>query len=73
MDLPPDRLLRRRDVMRKTSMTTYMIDLQEECGGFPRRIRVGQRTVYWSEAEIDGYIAELKLRQSGTRSPQTGD
>jgi len=45
-------------------MTRYMIDLQEELGLFPKRIRVGKRAVFWSAAEVDEYIR--RLRERGT-------
>ena len=60
----PDRLIRRADVKSKTSMTRYLIDLQESLGLFPKRIRVGGRAVFWSEQEVEQYIAGLRDRRS---------
>jgi predicted DNA-binding transcriptional regulator AlpA len=46
-------------------MTRYMIDLLEEAGEFPKRIPVGRRAVFWSEAEVARYLEKLKDRRAG--------
>jgi predicted DNA-binding transcriptional regulator AlpA len=60
-----DRLLRRSDVKNITGMTRYMIDMLEEHGGFPKRMQVGRRAVFWSEAEVIGFIEQTKQMRGG--------
>lgn len=55
-----DRLLRRPDVQEITGMTRYMIDMLEEHGGFPKRMQVGHRAVFWSEAEVIAFLDKIK-------------
>ncbi|MFD1192615.1 helix-turn-helix transcriptional regulator [Phenylobacterium conjunctum] len=62
------RLLRRRDVIRRTNMTRYMIDELEAEGLFPARVKIGKRSVFWSAEAVDEYI-ERQIKQS--RLPST--
>ena len=55
-----DRLLRRPEVSRITGMTRYLIDVLEQNGSFPKRMLVGRRNVYWSEAEITEFVNQTK-------------
>jgi prophage regulatory protein len=55
-----DRLLRRPDVQKITGMTRYMIDMLEDLGGFPKRMQVGHRAVFWSEAEVIAFLDKIK-------------
>ena len=58
-----DRLIRRAELRTLTGMTRYMSDLLEQEAGFPQRIRVGRRAVFWSEAEVREYLEQLKQRR----------
>ena len=40
-----------------------MIDMLEEAGAFPTRIRVGRRVVFWSEAEVVAFVERAKLKR----------
>ena len=60
-----DRLIRRPEVSRMTGMTRYMIDLLEDVGAFPKRMRVGARSVFWSQAEVSDFVETAKQRRSG--------
>ena len=65
MLMQDERLLRRPEVLRITGMTRYMVDMLEEHGGFPKRVKIGQRAVFWPKTEIDAFIAAQKQgRQS---------
>jgi predicted DNA-binding transcriptional regulator AlpA len=55
-----ERLLRRPEVLRITGMTRYMVDMLEELGCFPKRVRIGQRAVFWPKTEIDAFIETQK-------------
>jgi predicted DNA-binding transcriptional regulator AlpA len=46
-------------------MTRYMIDMLEEHDGFPKRMQVGHRAVFWSEAEVIGFIEQTKQMRGG--------
>lgn len=59
----PDRLIRRSDVQQITGMTRYMIDMLEEIDAFPKRMQVGQRNVFWSEAEVFRFVEQVKKRR----------
>lgn len=37
--------------------TRMTIDRHEKAGKFPRRVRLGEATIAWSEDEIDAWIA----------------
>ena len=64
-----DRLLRRPEVCRITGMTRYLIDLLEQNGSFPKRMLVGRRNVYWSEAEVLEFLDQAKSqRENGSRT-----
>ncbi len=69
----PDRLLRRAEVFRITGMTRYMVDLLEQAGAFPKRIQIGQRAVFWSEAEIAEFIEETKRSARSASRPAEPD
>ncbi|WP_372707612.1 helix-turn-helix transcriptional regulator [Brevundimonas sp.] len=55
-----DQLIRRAQVYAKTGMTRYLVDLLEGAGEFPARVRVGQRAVFWSQAEVDAFVERTK-------------
>ena len=65
MLMQDERLIRRPEVLRITGMTRYMVDLLEENGAFPKRVKIGQRAVFWPKTEIDAFISAQKQgRQS---------
>lgn len=64
-----DRLLRRSEVCRITGMTKYMINMLEDLGHFPKRMRVGQRAVFWSESEIFAFIEATKRQRVSVVNP----
>jgi predicted DNA-binding transcriptional regulator AlpA len=55
-----DRLIRRNTVFHITGMSRYMIDILEEAGEFPARVRVGQRAVFWSLDEVTAFVERTK-------------
>ena len=52
------RVLRRRDVERKTGLSRSGIYAGMASGWFPKPINLGPSSVGWIEAEIDGWIEE---------------
>ena len=58
MERQPARLLRRPEVEARTGLRRAAIYSAIKAGKFPRPVRIGDRAVAWSEAEIDGWIAE---------------
>ena len=64
-----DRLIGRDEVKRLTGHSRYMIDLLESACAFPKRIKVGERRVYWSYAEVLTYVDSLKRNRPGDWSP----
>jgi len=40
-----------------------MIDMLEEIDAFPKRMKVGQRNVFWSEAEVVRFVEQLKQKR----------
>lgn len=62
----PDRLLRMPEVQRLTGLRRSAIYEQMQRGTFPQSVKVGRRATTWSEAAIQGWIAErLKTRSRG--------
>jgi prophage regulatory protein len=53
----PDRLLRKPEVLARIGLTDGQLRRLEEAGRFPRRIKLGLRSVGWVEAEIEQWIA----------------
>ena len=50
-------------------MTKYMINMLEDLGHFPKRMRVGQRAVFWSESEIFAFIEATKRQRVSVVNP----
>lgn len=61
-----DRLIRRREAYALTGLTRYMLDLLEQSGAFPTRIRVGQRAVFWSLNEVTEFVERTKEKRGST-------
>ena len=70
-----DQLIRRTQVYATTGMSRYLVDLLEAAGEFPARVRVGQRGVFWSRAEVAAFVERTKqargLGSDGFRRPST--
>jgi prophage regulatory protein len=61
------RTLRFQDVLLLTGLSRSTIWRLERKGGFPKRIRLGQNSIGWAEAEI---LAWLSSRPRGFASGQ---
>ena len=57
-DSKPLRLLKRREVEEKTSMSCSAIYAAISAGTFPKPCAIGARAVAWLESEVDAWIAE---------------
>ena len=55
--MPTTRLLRREEVETLVGLSRSSIYAAMARGDFPRPLRVGQRAVRWSEAEIERWLA----------------
>lgn len=53
-----DSILRKPAVRERTGLAQTTIDVLEKKGGFPRRRNITEKTVGWSEREIDRWINE---------------
>lgn len=53
----PERLLRRREVEAKISLSKSSLYRLMREGGFPEPIRVGQRAVRWYASDVDAWLA----------------
>ena len=51
-----DRLLRKSELRRVTSLPTTTQERLEAAGQFPKRIKVGPRAVAWLESEVQAWI-----------------
>ena len=55
---PPDRLLRLPEVQRLTGLRRSALYEQMLRGAFPRSVKTGRRATGWSEAAVQGWIAD---------------
>jgi prophage regulatory protein len=60
--VPPDRLLRRREVEQLVGMKKTSIYAQMEAGTFPRAIALTPRCVVWSERAVQAWIEARKAQ-----------
>ena len=51
------RVLQRKKVREKTSLSAAQIDRMEAAGDFPRRMRLSARRWGWVEDEIEAWLA----------------
>ena len=65
-DRRTDRLLRKPDVTERTGLSVSAIYRLETAGRFPRRRRIGLRSVAWYESDIEEFIADPSGYRSGT-------
>lgn len=60
----PTRYLRFPAVKARVSFSRMHIDRLEKAGKFPKRVRIGERTVAWVEQEINAWVeARINARQ----------
>ena len=63
-----DRILRLKDVMKKTGLAKSTIYQKIKDGDFPAQIKLGKRAAGWIESEVDAWIAsriQLGMRAVG--------
>lgn len=58
MDRRHDRLLRMRDVRRRTGLSVATVYRREAAGTFPKKVRLGPKSVAWYESDIDAFVAD---------------
>lgn len=61
-DVTGERLLRLREVMRKTGMGSSTIYRKMASGEFPQPVRISPAMVRWRESDVDLWIASLPLQ-----------
>ena len=54
----PARLLRLREVRRRTGKSRSGIYRSVACGTFPAPVKLGERASAWVESEVEAWIAE---------------
>lgn len=63
-----DRLIRRREVLRRTGLSSTALDRLERSGKFPIKVTIGPRAVAWSGSEVNAWIdarkADRKIHDS---------
>ena len=57
-DRRKDRLLRVKLVKTRTGLSVATIYRREALGTFPKRERIGPRSVAWYESDIDDFVAD---------------
>lgn len=56
-----ERLLKLPEVLQLTGIGSKSeIDRKESAGNFPKRIRLGYRSIAWSESEINAWVQAIK-------------
>lgn len=63
-----ERLIPASEVVARTCLSKSEIYRRMAAGLFPQNIKVGARSVAWSEAEIDAWIRSLIDEQRGPNS-----
>ena len=58
MEESPSRSLREPEVRHRTGLSSPTIWRKEAAGDFPRRLKLGSRSVGWLESEIDGWVRD---------------
>ena len=59
MSRKKDRLLTRAQVERRAGLGPSVLDRKMNAGEFPKAIKVGKRSVRWSEHEVEAWVASL--------------
>lgn len=57
-DRRKDSLLRIADVRRRTGLSTATVYRREQAGTFPRRVRLGPKSVAWYESDVGEFVAD---------------
>lgn len=55
-----ERLLKLPEVIKLTGVSKSAILRKENAGEFPKRIKLGARSVAWSETEINAWVQAIK-------------
>jgi len=63
MENNKDRFVRLKEVMQRTGLGRSTIYSRLQEGTFPRQIKLGKRTVVWSETDISNWIEEQKQKE----------
>lgn len=68
--MAPMRMLRRKELERKTGLSATSIYMLEKAGSFPQHTMLTPRCAVWLESEIDAWLAErLASRTIGQIKP----
>ena len=72
--MPTTRLLRREEVETLVGLSRSSLYAAMAKGDFPRPLRVGQRAVRWSEADLERWLAtRAQANPDDVYSPRGGD
>jgi len=64
--IPPIRMLRLPEVIRKTGLSRSQIYRLIDMGSFPGQVHLAERTAAWIETEIEQWLLERINRTRGT-------
>lgn len=65
-----ERLLKLPEVIQMTGVSKSAILRKEKVGEFPKRIKLGPRSVAWSETEINAWVQAIKTAREGNQQCQ---
>ncbi len=68
-----DRIIKLDEVVRITGLSASTIWRMEKTGFFPSRIQISQRSVGWSEADVEEWIQNLRLKRAKDLIRSKGD
>lgn len=57
VDRRRDSILRLADVKRRTGLSEATIYRRTSAGTFPRKVRMGPKSVGWYESDVDAFVA----------------
>jgi prophage regulatory protein len=66
-----ERILRRPEVERRTSLSKSSIYSWMARGDFPRPVALGTRAVGWRESDIEAWLAARETKKAGGRHGRT--
>lgn len=68
--MQPMRMIRRRELEKKTGLSASTLYGLERAGQFPAHVLLTPRCAVWDEAEVDAWLAERKAKPAeGAKGP----
>jgi prophage regulatory protein len=73
MEQSPSRILREPEVRHRTGLSGPTIWRKEAEGAFPRRVKLGPRSVGWLESEIEEWVRDRAANRATGHKPRHRD